>query len=157
MSAPARNKDNEAAIQLTIQANTAELNGDYQLASDLHKQATQLLNKAIATLEEKTEERKRAKLQLRTAQARQTLMQSVAQGKAQAPNPLPTSLIVQKEVTQPGITFLSFVCSSEFTSPLPPLIYACPFTGRIGSPSFPSSKRRRHRSSRLSPIPNTPP
>lgn len=105
--------DNQKAILLTLQAHTAELEGKYTEAYDLHAQAASLLVKVVANGKKGSEERRKARLQLKGAYDRRVALQACVNGIGPPPEPLPSLLTIQREVTHPtpGTILLSLVRS----------------------------------------------
>ena len=111
MSVSTANADNQKAIELTREAHAAELDGKYKQAYDLQGQAASLLVKVVAGMQKKSEERRRAKLQLRAANDRQMALRACAHGTGNAPNPLPSLVTAQREWANPapGTVLLTLV------------------------------------------------
>jgi hypothetical protein len=115
MSNPPIDPNNQKAILLTRQAHEAELDGKYNEAYDLHAQASSLLVKVVADGKKKSDERRRARLQLKGAQDRRYLLQACMTGARPPPQPLPSLLTIQREITHPtpGTILLSLVGSEH--------------------------------------------
>jgi hypothetical protein len=111
MSCEISNPDNQQAIELTRQAHTAELDGNCQVAYNLHGHAVVLFTKAVADCEKMSEERRRAKLCLRAATDQQRVLGDCILGDCRPPKPLPSSVMLSKEWEGiNGTVYLSKVC-----------------------------------------------
>ncbi|KAF8526525.1 hypothetical protein BU17DRAFT_82611 [Hysterangium stoloniferum] len=98
---PITNSDNLQAIKLSRQAVAAEFAGQYREAGELYGAAAVSVQKAISVLKKKSEERRRAKLQLRAANERRLALQPCIAGTGPPPEILPSSDTFLREVTHP--------------------------------------------------------
>lgn len=110
MDLTVRNPDNQAAIDWCTSARAAEAAGKHKDAVEMYVKASGYLVKAIASLKPKSDERRRAKLQLRHANDRQAALKSFALLGGSPPDPLPSSEALVEELRDPkGVIPLTLV------------------------------------------------
>jgi hypothetical protein len=105
----------EKVNELQGQASVAEVSGDYKQSFDIHSELAKLLPLVIANGQKKSEQRRKAKLQLKVVNERLATLRPIVQaGQAPTLSPLPSSATLAKEASDPapGTVLLSQACSS---------------------------------------------
>lgn len=108
--------NNALAIELTQQATQSEIDGDYLEACVLYRRAKNILLGVVAEGEKRTEQRRRAKLQLRHATERGAAIGDMIEFQRALLPQLPSTLSVERE-KQMDVLPLTEVSASEMVDP----------------------------------------
>ena len=116
MPLPIEEFRNQQGIEATNRALMAELAMKFEEAQEHYKEASQLLQRAIPRISQKSEERRRVEWQFKFVEERRRLLAAFKDGTGYFPEPLPSFFTIQREGAHntPGLRSLTAVITAFY-------------------------------------------